>query len=164
MRPACNLTVPLLGEGSSLCNARPRVSMVHFCFHSFKARKANWVSFAKSSSFTYCAWGAVDEVFSSLVLPRLNFFNLYPVASFANLSATSLLTKPAWAGTQCNSTVKPRSLRLSIPYTMRWRICCPDLFPGAATARRADQLSTQMMRVFGLPWLDRCRRILQSTL
>ena len=33
VRPKWSLTMPLLAEGSSLCNARPRVSVVHFDFH-----------------------------------------------------------------------------------------------------------------------------------
>ena len=32
--PKCSLTMPLLGEGSNLYKARPRVSAVHFRFYS----------------------------------------------------------------------------------------------------------------------------------
>lgn len=99
VRPRCSLTMPLLGEGSSLCNARPRVSVLHFCFHSSQERDNIWVFFADSSYFTCFALAAVDAVSSSLVFPRLSFFNLHPVASLADLSAASLPSMPTWAGT-----------------------------------------------------------------
>ena len=100
LSPIWSLTVPFLGTGSSLCSSRPRRSLVHSSLHSLIAYLVNWVFFADSSSFTRWALVAVDRVSSSLTPPRLSFFNLQPVASFADLSAASLPRRPIWAGTQ----------------------------------------------------------------
>lgn len=118
VRLRCSLTMPFLGEGSSLCNARPRVSVLHFCFHSSQERSNSLVIFDNNSSFTYFALAAVDSVSSSLVFPRLNYLNLHPVASLADLSAASLPSIPIWAGAQCNLIEYPRNIKISILCTI----------------------------------------------
>ncbi len=64
--------------------------------HSFIAFLVIYVVFADSNSFTHWALAAVGGVSSPLTPPRLNFFNLQPVASFADSSAASLPLRPVW--------------------------------------------------------------------
>lgn len=153
--PIWNLTVPFLGAGSSLCNSRPRRSFVHSSFHSHIACLVNWVFFADSSSLTSEALVAVDRVFSSLTPQCLSFFNLQPVASFADLSAASLPRRPIWAGIQWISTVDPLYLRRSIVCTICCTMCCPDFFFGDPTALIAAWLSTQISTTWGSSWASR---------
>lgn len=87
LNPQWNLIVPLLGDGFSLCNSRPRRSLAHSSFHSLIAFLVAWVFFADSNSFTHWAFAAVDEVSSSLTFPRLNFFNCQPVAPYVKRSS-----------------------------------------------------------------------------
>lgn len=87
----------------------PRRSLVHSSLHYLIACLVIWDYFADSSSFTHWAFAVVDVASSSLMASRLSFFNLQPVASFADLFA---------AGTQWFSTVDPHCLRQSEP--VRW--------------------------------------------
>ena len=41
VRPSCSLTMPFFGEGSSLCNAQPQVSVLHLCLHSFRKQNSS---------------------------------------------------------------------------------------------------------------------------
>lgn len=99
LNPQWSLIVSLLGDSFILYNSCPWHFLAHSSFYFLIAFLVAWVFFADSIFFTQSAFAVIDKVSSSLTPSYLNFFNLQPVASFANLSAALLLQRPIWAGT-----------------------------------------------------------------
>lgn len=95
-----SFTILLFGFGSSLYNFWPQIFLFHLSFYLANVFLPKAVAFTKTSSFTNGIYTIVEPVWSFLVPPLLDFFNLYPVVFFAALLDSLLLAMPIYANTQ----------------------------------------------------------------